>query len=64
MFAGFGGGREVAVGEADVRRFVGELTAHSRKLLAECRLREWWSADAEALASHLQELDREFAGFR
>jgi hypothetical protein len=64
MFAGPGGGRAVAVGEADVRGFVSDLVTQSRKLLDECRLREWWSLDAEALASHLQDLDRELAPWR
>ena len=61
MCVGASGGREVAVGEADVRRFVGELSTQSRQLLEECRLRGWWSLDAEGLASHLQDLDRELA---
>lgn len=59
MFAGPGGGREVAMGEADIRRFATELSTQSRKLLNECRLREWWSADAEALAAQIEELDCE-----
>ncbi len=64
MLAGFSGGREVAVGEADVERFVSGLAAESRRLLDECRLREWWSPDAEILASHLRGLDCELATFR
>ena len=64
MFAGASGGREVAVGEADIKRFVSELATQSRELLDECRLREWWSPDAEALASHLHDLDRELATWR
>jgi len=64
MFAGPSGGREVAVGEADIKRFVSELATQSRKLLDECRLREWWSPDAEALAAHSHDLDRELATWR
>ena len=64
MFAGPSGGREVAVGEADIKRFVSELASQSRKLLDKCRLREWWSPDAEALASQLHDLDRELAAWR
>lgn len=59
MFAGPSGGSEVAVGEADLVSFVGELAAQSRRLLEECRLREWWSRDAELLASSLDDLDQE-----
>lgn len=57
MFAGPSGGRVVAEGEADVRSFVDELVGQSRRLLEACRLRDWWSVDAEALASDLQALD-------
>jgi hypothetical protein len=64
MFAGPSGGHEVAVGEADIQRFCGELATQSRELLYECRLREWWSADAEALALHLDDLDRKLAAWR
>jgi hypothetical protein len=64
MLAGPSGGREVAAGEANVERFVGELTTQSRKLLDECRQREWWSPDAESLASYLRDLGRELAGWR
>ena len=63
MFAGPSGGREVAVGEADIRRFVSELAIQSERLLDECRLREWWSLDAAVLKSHLEELDREIRRF-
>ena len=63
IFAGSSGGREVAVGEADIKRFVSELATQSRKLLDECRLREWWSPDAEALASHLRDLVRELTNW-
>jgi hypothetical protein len=59
MFAGPSEGREVAVGVADMRRFVVELTTQSRRLLDECRLREWWSPDAETLASCVHDLERE-----
>lgn len=59
MFAGPNGGREVAVGEAEVRQFISELSAQSRKLLDQCRLRGWWSLDAEVLKSRLQIMDRE-----
>lgn len=62
MFAGPNGGREVAVGEAEVRQFIGELSSQSRKLLDECRSRGWWSRDAEDLKSHLQNMDRELGG--
>jgi hypothetical protein len=61
MFAGPSGGREVAEGEADIKRFVSELAAQSRQLLDECRRREWWSPAAETLASHLHDLNRELA---
>ena len=64
MFAGPRGGREVAVGEADIKRFVSELATQSQKLLDECRLREWWSPDSDDLASHLHDLDRELATWR
>lgn len=63
MFAGFSGGREAAVGEADIKRFISELATQSRKLLDECRLREWWSPDAEALTSHLHDLERQLAAW-
>jgi hypothetical protein len=63
MFAGPSGGHEVAVGEADIKQFIRELVTQSGKLLDECRLREWWSPDAEALAAHLQDLDRELANW-
>ncbi|MBV9266672.1 MAG: hypothetical protein JO061_10940 [Acidobacteriaceae bacterium] len=59
MFAGPNGGREVAKGEAQVRQFIDELSTQSRRLLDECRLRGWWSPDAEELESHLQKLNRE-----
>ncbi len=59
MFAGPNGGREVAVGEAEVRQFISELSVQSRNLLDVCRLRGWWSLDAEELKSHLQNMDRE-----
>ena len=59
MFAGPGGGREVATGEADVTRFATELSGQSRKLLNECKARGWWSADADELTLQLQSLDRE-----
>ena len=52
------------MGEADIKRFVSELATQSQKLLDECRLREWWSPDAEVLASHLHDLDRELATWR
>lgn|SRR5208283_3259202 len=64
MFAGPSGGREVAVGEVDFKRFASDLAAQSRKLLDECRLREWWSPDAGVLASHLHDLDSELATWR
>jgi hypothetical protein len=64
MFAGPSAGREVAIGEADVKRFVSELTTQSRKLLDECRRLGGWSRDAEALASHMHDLDRELATWR
>lgn len=59
MFSGPSGGHEVAVGEADFTQFVSELFTQAQRLLDECKLRDWWSSDEEALASHLQELDRE-----
>ena len=59
MFAGPSGGREVAVGVAGVGQFIGELFTQSRRLLDECRLRGWWSLDAEELASRLQDLERQ-----
>ena len=61
MFAGASGGREVAASEADYREFVSELVTQSRNVLNECRLREWWSPDAEVLASNLRDLEHEFA---
>lgn len=61
MFAGPSGGLEVAAGEADVERFISELSSQSRTLLYECKLQGWWSADADELTSHLQNLDRELA---
>jgi hypothetical protein len=61
QFVGASGGCEVAVGHADVRRFVDELSTQSRQVLEECRLRGWWSLDAEGLTSHLKELDRVLA---
>jgi hypothetical protein len=64
MFAGPSGGSEVAAGEADIKLFVRELATQSRKLLDECRLREWWSRDAETLPSHMHDLDRELATWR
>ena len=62
MFAGPGGGAEVAAGEADKNRFVTELTVASKEVLDECRLRGWWSPDAEKLALDLQHLDCKIAG--
>ncbi len=59
MFAGPNGGHEVAVGEAEVRQLVTELSVQSRKLLDQCTLRGWWSPDAEELKSQLQNMDRE-----
>jgi len=50
-FAGPDGGHEVAVGEAAVKAFVSELSIQSQKLLDECRLRGWWSPNAEDLKS-------------
>src|SRR5215475_1608870 len=41
MFAGWSGSREVAMGEADIRRFIDELSTQSRRLLDECRSRGW-----------------------
>ena len=64
MLAGAGGGREVAVGEADLQKFVTELTDHARDLLELCKLRQWWSADAETLESNLRDLDSEMAARR
>lgn len=63
MFAGPSEGREVGVGEADLKRFVSHLAAESRQLLEECKSRGWWSTDAEALASHLKDLDDELASW-
>ncbi|MCB1020413.1 MAG: hypothetical protein KDC27_10820 [Acidobacteria bacterium] len=61
MFAGPGEGQEVATGEADVTHFIAELSRQSQKLLDECELQGWWSPDADTLALHLQNLDRELA---
>ena len=61
MFAGSGGGREVSVGEADLRRFSGEVVTLSRTALEECRLRNWWSSDAESLVVHVDDMERELA---
>ncbi len=59
MFAGPSGGCEVATGEADLERFVSELSSQSRKLLCECKSQGWWSNDADELTLHLKNLDRE-----
>jgi hypothetical protein len=61
MFAGPSGGCEVATGEADLKRFVSELSSQSRKLLCACKSHGWWSKDADELTLHVQELDRELA---
>lgn len=61
MFAGPSGGREVAVGEADGKHFMSDLVTQARKVLNECKLRDWWSSDAEALESHLETLEYEIA---
>jgi hypothetical protein len=60
MFAGAGGGREVAAAEVELNGFVNEVVHQSRRILDECKLRDWWSHDAETLESHLNVLMREF----
>jgi hypothetical protein len=59
LFVGPKGGREVAFGEADLRRFARDLASQALHLLEECRSQKWWSPDAAAVAHHLQDLDRE-----
>jgi hypothetical protein len=53
--------REVGTGEAAIKPFVNALTSQSRKVLDECRSREWWSADADTLETLLEDLEREIA---
>lgn len=53
--------REVGTGETAVSPFVSALISQSRKVLHECRSREWWSADADTLESLLGDLKREIA---
>ena len=57
MLAGRSGGHQVATGEAEIRKFICELTAQSQKLLDECKVHGWWSADADELTLHLKNLD-------
>jgi len=49
---------EVGTGMAEAKLFVANLIAQSRKLLDECRLKGWWSSDADHLASELITLER------
>jgi hypothetical protein len=51
--------REVSTGEAAVKPFVVELASQSHRVLDTCRSKEWWSTDADALESLLEELERE-----
>lgn len=53
--------RQIAEGDADIQPLVSELSSQSRKLLNECRLRDWWSPDAEVLELHLLDVERELA---
>jgi hypothetical protein len=55
--------REVGTSSAALNPFVGEVTSQSRKVLQACRLREWWSADADTLESLIGELEREMELF-
>jgi hypothetical protein len=49
--------RDVGSGQAAVKPFAVEFILQSRTVLDACRLRRWWSADAETLESLLGELE-------
>lgn len=59
-----GGGHEVATGEADTETSATDVGVRSRGLVAECRRQGWWSPDAQALATRLEDLGREMASWR